>query len=218
MSDADDQNLHRKVTPYEFDMPGKLWRSIKYAATRMWWGYLFSAITGVAYGYTLQYQPFEHLGMVIFLAVVVAAVGIAVGGTISYINRADFYETIDPGISVTFESDQYWVPPEMMARIADEVVDRFEPYYKDNPDKSPRDVLKGVHVRVTDKRPIAPHYGKEVNGWADLLNWNMEIYGRYVINLGGFGYELTHFLNHDLFPDREEGEDVKWMKREGIWP
>ena len=173
---------------------------------------VFTVVSAVAL-YVMVRDNGWFLGTYIHLASTVAAAAIAAWSFYWYASR--YHPRYDVlGVTVVFGDTDYFVPKHIMQNfIYTEVIEPFREVAEER-GLHPLDLIKGVTVMLT---PDKPTFLQLV---AIGMTWPWKNYSRvwapHVLNPGAFAYELKLHACHDLFPGRDEGEDIEWMKKKGI--
>lgn len=179
--------------------------------------------------YTWDAILINAVGLAIIIATVIAAPEHMILLYISLVASAlltgfgiTFYGWLRPryryeikGLRFEFRTKDYYVPKEIMEIRVNEFMVHMRNYlnrsYGDGGDVWR--LLDGVQVIVLDERPLDPRNpNSSPIGVTRPDLRNTEIYGPYVTDDGGLGYELKLQICQVLFPWRSEEEDIKWMK------
>jgi hypothetical protein len=112
----------------------------------------------------------------------------------------------------------YYVPPEVFGEFLEFIYAQWE-QAKDleSPARTnPARFLTNVTLILERNKPRYPATGEEKVGLTYHKPRYSRVYAPHVLNYGGAGYELCLHICQALYPGREEGEDIAWMKDQGI--
>lgn len=138
---------------------------------------------------------------------------ILVWAYVYYYKRSTFTYEVE-GITVIFDSSEYYVPPAELAKLIRSVYAAWEPILA----VPVREVYEGVVLQVRDKRPIDP-LGRtdDVVGLTYHGARRSEVWGPYILDVGGAGYELLLHGAKQEWPTLDEGAKIRYMKEMGVF-
>lgn len=121
---------------------------------------------------------------------------------------------------IDFEKKKHVVKKAKVVHKIETEAEKFKPYYKKRDDltNDPADrsnyCCDRVKINVTDDKPHAPFRDRDVCGLTYPHDFS-SIWHECFMS-GGLSWEMKLHFVHTLYPGRGEGEDIKWMKEEGI--
>lgn len=144
------------------------------------------------------------------LSVTLVVLAISGWGTYWYGWRFPMAKAEIDGVTLVYKHKDYYAPPEVFKeKVLDPLYESFRPHV----DFDPQKLVQGSTVILT---PAKPHYKGPRIGVTTPSAKVTRVYGPYILDRGGTGYELRLIGCHVLFPGRSEGEDIEWMKENNV--
>lgn len=230
----------RTLTRYEYPIPDETARRKQWAASL---GekpilYIFSAVFVFGSVWTALHPPY-HVGHASVWGVTLLAVGLFGWAIYHHWKRPIYSESLPIAeMEAEYELGTYYVPSDLLVPIIRAVEHSYEGAGVLDGGEWPK-VWRDTIIRVTTdppsprQRPLPKDHSQRrpedeeprelVNGDTVIgLAWPqagyIEIYGPYLLKLGGFGYELSHIVDHYLWPGQPEGRDLERGRELGIRP
>lgn len=149
------------------------------------------------------------VGLLAAVALVFAVVSL-----IAHYRDPEFVYTVS-GVEVTFQGADYYVPPNRLNALVQAVVQTWG-YTMGSEDA--KDIYSRVKVTVSKDRPIDPvKRTDKVVGLTYHRAHYSKIWGPYVLDVGGLGYELLLHGAHFYWGGVDEGQKIERMESEGIF-
>lgn len=231
--------MDRNLTRNEYDVPNEDARRIRWAATLgdRWFKYLFTLpfLFGSIWVMFYDVDPQGGEWAVWGVSVVVLAI---YGWAARTLYKNPAYSETHGLFEVHWEGAYYYVPWGLIRAVVDAVEWNYEDageieggewptiwggtvvdVMKDPPSPPQNPIPKGsVQLLPESEEPREIAVDGETIGVCYPSAGYIQIYGPYLLQLDAFGFELSHLVDHYLFPGRPESEDVEWGRLVGVRP
>jgi hypothetical protein len=204
--------MSKLLTADKYPVPNEDAKRLRFARNMSWTAGAFTIIGILCTIWAAL--DFNDPGLVWSTAgVTVVGAGIFVRAITWYYQRAKFEYSVS-GVKFSFHGDDYYVPPYLMRKLVNAVIQTWQ----DHLDVPAFGVYEGITVSVFKNRPIDP-LGRtdKVVGLTYHSRRYSEVWGPYILDPGGAGYELLLHGAEYKWPNSDEGEKIANMKELGIF-
>lgn len=228
----------------KYKIPNEGRRRVRYALKYTWFVGLLLGASLFSWIWIIIYNGIAATGSLVMGGFTLFVIAFSAFAFWQKYKDAEFsYEVL--GVHVTFDSEKYFVPRNLMKTlIKTSVIRPFEqsPYMKENyPEVKGEEITKGMVLRITDERPLPAGHprltiGENEDGELVIIHEVTgeevrvvgvtrfplkgrpfsEVYGPYGLKSGATGHELRLQAANRLFPFQPEEKDLEWMREQGI--